>query len=943
MKIKIFKILFFLFITIIPLTSKAIKIDDTHYRFCVMDDAVITDYAAKSAASTDQLPVLSDAVWYSYNGVKINGKDRRIEIGNGVTNVTVLMTELFNGIPSFYGAKHCIWHNWYKGINGYGYSQDTYIYIYVDAPSGVELSNIPTRMLIGDEISIKSKLTGSYTAFSGNGYFDYIYSSSDTEIASISSGKIIANKTGKVTITVSAYAKNKKYSGSYYIGTATADIEIVDNMDPINISLNCQDITLDVGENTSISATLTPEDARTTITWTSSNPHVATIEDGLIKAIESGNTIIEAHTSNGLTAKCNVTVLDDEDYKHVFINELYYNLDKDNYTATVIPKTDSNGNIENGYISGVIIIPENVNFFGTNYLVTGIGEYAFYNCNLTSITLPQSILTIDNYGFAGTTIRDIELPDKLNKIGDFSFSESKIESMLIGANLSEIGIGAFKNCKNLQAIYIDENNQNFLIHDDCLYNRTLEELSYIPLDKDKITFSDKLKTILAYACANNKVITNLIFPNNLTSINEGAFYGCNNLNTLNFPKSLQSIEDMCFYECNELEEISIENNISIIGKNAFTSENLNKIKLNTLKPPTVDETSFKNYNATLVVPKGRISVYEKHSIWGNFSNIIDNEDNTSNITALGIKIDDVNRTWGMNREQVVSCQTGEYNLIQDNTSSIIFSKKINNEIDICISYKFDNNKLCASIISFPENTETKNFSDEIFSQYNAEISVKSGMEIKKIENNIISIDNTSSINDLNIITIGFSYYEPFEERDDCVDLGLSVRWGTMNLGSTKSSEVGNFYAWSETTSKTEYWRENYAYCNNNSNQYVFNYTNPTTNICGTQYDATTKVLGDGWKMPSLAEANELITLCTWEKETIDGVQVYRVTGPNGNSIILPIIGFKRQDKSHSTTILYLATGECSTTDSDSFYVIKNGVIGNEWKAWGYNIRPVYTK
>ena len=168
----------------------------------------------------------------------------------------------------------------------------------------------------------------------------------------------------------------------------------------------------------------------------------------------------------------------------------------------------------------------------------------------------------------------------------------------------------------------------------------------------------------------------------------------------------------------------------------------------------------------------------------------------------------------------------------------------------------------------------------------------------------------------------------------------------MNLGAKSPEGVGNFYAFSETSTKLEYWRENYTYCNNNSDKYIFEYNNPLANICGTQYDAATKKLGDGWKMPSMYEATELLTLCTWTKETVNGMEVYRVTGPNGNSIIIPIVGRKRQDDDYKTR-LELAIGESPSKTSEYCYSITPiaGIlkVDTMFKAWGLNIRPVYTK
>lgn len=316
-----------------------------------------------------------------------------------------------------------------------------------------------------------------------------------------------------------------------------------------------------------------------------------------------------------------------------------------------------------------------------------------------------------------------------------------------------------------------------------------------------------------------------------------------------------------------------------------------------------------------------------------------------------ISIEDINRSWGISRESILLNQGDEYELIQNDESCIIFSKDINESGNIYVSYMFDqNNSLCASILSMPDKNGLKSYADKLFAQYDSEILIIDNTEVKIIDNSIITYDISTDINLGNIVTIGFSYFEPLEKRDDCVDLGLSVRWATTNLGANSPTDVGDFYAWSETSTKSEYWRENYSFCSNYNNKYIFDYYNPTSNICGTKYDVATKKLGEGWKCPSLVEANELITKCTWKREIVNEVEVIRITGPNGKSIILPEIGRRVQNKEHQKWFC-ISLGESPSRTDESCYTLETywddrifkGTIKTQWKAWGYNIRPVYTK
>ena len=146
-----------------------------------------------------------------------------------------------------------------------------------------------------------------------------------------------------------------------------------------------------------------------------------------------------------------------------------------------------------------------------------------------------------------------------------------------------------------------------------------------------------------------------------------------------------------------------------------------------------------------------------------------------------------------------------------------------------------------------------------------------------------------------------------------VDLGLSVYWGSCNLGAESPEESGNFYAWGETSPKSSYTKENYAYYDKSTTQYV----NIGSNIAGTQYDAAKVNLGGSWRMPTKEEFQELIDKCTWEWTQVNNINGYKITAANGNSIFLPAAGCY-----HDGSTKINENESCdywtSTTDDDSY-------------------------
>lgn len=120
-----------------------------------------------------------------------------------------------------------------------------------------------------------------------------------------------------------------------------------------------------------------------------------------------------------------------------------------------------------------------------------------------------------------------------------------------------------------------------------------------------------------------------------------------------------------------------------------------------------------------------------------------------------------------------------------------------------------------------------------------------------------------------------------------VDLGLSVKWASCNVGADSPSEYGDFFAWGETKPKSSYTESNYT-------------INGVYNISGDpQYDAASANWGDKWRMPSDEEFKELANKCEWFWTSINGINGFRVKGPNGNELFLPAGGMYGKVRHHS--------------------------------------------
>ena len=137
---------------------------------------------------------------------------------------------------------------------------------------------------------------------------------------------------------------------------------------------------------------------------------------------------------------------------------------------------------------------------------------------------------------------------------------------------------------------------------------------------------------------------------------------------------------------------------------------------------------------------------------------------------------------------------------------------------------------------------------------------------------------------------------------EAVDLGLSVKWASCNVGAYSSESYGSYYTWSE-----------------------------TKNID----------FSDNWRMPTASEMRELRDNCVWKWTNEKGISGYRVTGKNGNSIFLPASGFKLNDRTfdEGSYGYYWSSGSGSQANYLEFNSYDYDINGSE-PTYGCTVRPV---
>ena len=234
-------------------------------------------------------------------------------------------------------------------------------------------------------------------------------------------------------------------------------------------------------------------------------------------------------------------------------------------------KTIQNGNgiidkTTNTLIAGdqTTIIPEEVTSIGVYAFakckaltsitipnsVMSIGNSAFYDCALTSVTIPDSVTSIGNCAFQDCrALTSVTIPDGVTSIGNGAFYDCALTSITIPNSVTSIGNTAFNSCKNLTSITVANRNTVYDSRNNC--NAIIQTSS----------------NTLVVGCKST------IIPNSVRSIGNSAFSRCFSLSSVVIPDSVTSIGSYAFYSCLSLTSVTIPNSVTSIGEYAFRGYN----------------------------------------------------------------------------------------------------------------------------------------------------------------------------------------------------------------------------------------------------------------------------------------------------------------------------------------------------------------------------------
>ena len=336
------------------------------------------------------------------------------------------------------------------------------------------------------------------------------------------------------------------------------------------------------------------------------------------------------------------------------VDGIYYNILSASYLTVEVTSGD------NKYI-GEVIIPSTVTYKSRTLSVISIGNKAFYYCHdLTSVTIPYSVTTINDYAFEEcTSLRDLRIEDGSNILSCNSNafkecplktlylgrdlqnpcfrSNTTLTSVTIGNSVTTIGEEAFYGCTGLTSVTIG--NSVTTIGEEAFYGCTCLTSVTIPnsvttIGDDafhyctgltSVTIPNSVTTIGSRAFDSCSSLTSVTIGNNVTTIGSSAFEDCRGLTSVTIPNSVTTIGYRAFDSCSGLTSVTIGNSVTTIGKYAFRyCSGLTSINLLGETPPSVENNNFTEndyVNITLYVPTGSLETYQNADTWENFWDI----------------------------------------------------------------------------------------------------------------------------------------------------------------------------------------------------------------------------------------------------------------------------------------------------------------------------------
>ena len=215
--------------------------------------------------------------------------------------------------------------------------------------------------------------------------------------------------------------------------------------------------------------------------------------------------------------------------------------------------SDKTAHVVKGTYEGDIEIPASVSLYNKSYDVVAIDKEAFQESNLTSIIIPNTVISIGGWAFEYCqSLTSLTIPNSVKYIGEAAFADCPYTSVRMGNGVISIEKDAFGGCSNLKKVIVPDMSAWCAID--------FKDVESNPLKNGCSLYSDE-----------NTEITDLTIPSDVTSICNYAFAGCTSLTSVTIPNRLTSVGDQAFFDCRGLLTVNILAEELSIGSSAFVN------------------------------------------------------------------------------------------------------------------------------------------------------------------------------------------------------------------------------------------------------------------------------------------------------------------------------------------------------------------------------------
>ncbi len=255
-----------------------------------------------------------------------------------------------------------------------------------------------------------------------------------------------------------------------------------------------------------------------------------------------------------------------------------------------------------------LVLPASVSFENLAFSLTSIGELAFFQDGLTSVTIPNSVTSIGESAFFVNELTSVTIPNSVTSIGSKAFRKNALTNVIIPNSVTFIGRAAFE-FNQLTSVTIPNSLTSIAI--EAFRENALTS----------VIIPDSVTIIEAAAFADN-ALTNVIIPDGVTELQLGAFSD-NKLTSVTIPNSVTTISIQAF-AFNELTSIVIPSSVTQIRSLAFRGNPLTEVIAEGTIPATINtgtNDSFDDRNAiNLFIPEGTTQAY-LDADWTGFASI----------------------------------------------------------------------------------------------------------------------------------------------------------------------------------------------------------------------------------------------------------------------------------------------------------------------------------